>query len=120
MGILKTAAKVAGTAVLATTGAASAILQGVSDTTGIELASKMFFAAKQSSFNGIRNMWSNGDEERETLLDGISDHVDEISHIAAQKKLADAAYSAAQIAKENGDMERYEEYMEKYHNYGGR
>ena len=113
MGIIKGCFKVAGTAALIVTGTASAILKGVSETGGFELGSELFGSTKEASFNGIKKMWSNGEEEREEFLEGMSDEADN----AARRKLADTAYRAAQIAKENGDVEKYERYMDQYYAY---
>ena len=113
MGILKTAAKIAGTAVLVGTGSASAIIKTFADAAGAEPISDLFNSAQDASFNGIRNMWSNGDDRREEYLNDMSSNID----AAARKKIADTAYRAAQTAKKNGDMEKYEKNMEKYYEY---
>ena len=36
---------------------------------------------------------------------------------ATRRKMADTAYRAAQIAKKNGDEEKYQKYMDKYYEY---
>lgn len=113
MGLIKGCFKVAGTAALIVTGTASAILKGVSETGGFELGSELFSSTKEASFNGIKKMWSNGEEDREKFLAGMSDGADD----AARRKMADTAYQMAQTAKRNGDMEKYETYMQKYHDY---
>lgn len=111
MGILKGCLKAVGTAALAVTGGASTILKGVSDTVGLELGSELFGAAKDASFHGIREIW--GSEG----CDAIMDKTDDVScnvEDGVRKKMADTAYRMAQAAKQNGDMEKYETYMEKY------
>lgn len=114
MGIIKGCAKLVGSAVLSATGIASTVLKGMSDAVGLEIGSELFGAAKDASFNGIRNMWDS-DTVQETL-----DKVEEKScgvEDAARRKLADTAYQMAQTAKRNGDMEKYETYMAKYEEY---
>lgn len=114
MGLLKTAAKMVGTATLVVTGTASAVLKGVADTAGIEIGSDLFSATKDASFNGIRSMW--GGE----ISDGANEKLDNYeanSEEAARRKMAQTAKRAADLAKKNGDMEKYEKYMEQYERY---
>ena len=114
MGIIKGCLKVVGSAALAVTGTASTVLKGMSDAAGIELGSEIFGAAKDASFNGIRSMWD-GEKANDVINKaeeksyGVED--------AARRKMADTAYQMAQTAKRNGDMEKYETYMQKYHEY---
>lgn len=114
MGLLKTGLKLVGTAALVVTGSASTVLKGVADAAGVEIGSELFDATKNASFDGIRNIW-NSDECDEAVDRGeaISMNVED----AARRKMADTAYRAAQIAKKNGDQEKYEKYMEKYYEY---
>lgn len=114
MGIIKGIGKVLGTAVLGATGVASTVLKGVFDTAGVELGSEVFGAAKDASFNGIRNMW-----DSEKAQDNISKTEMQSYAVedAARRKMADTAYKMAQTAKRNGDMDKYETYMEKYEEY---
>lgn len=114
MGIIKGCLKVVGTAALTVTGTASTVLKGMSDAAGIELGSEIFGAAKDASFNGIRSMWDS--ESAQGTIDkaqnasyGVED--------AARRKMANTAYQMAQTAKRNGDMEKYETYMQKYYEY---
>ena len=110
MGIIKGCAKIVGSVVLGATGVASTVLKGVSDTVGLELGSELFGA----SFNGIRNMWD-GEGAQEAI-----DSAEEISfgmEDANRRKMAETAYRAAQIAREKGDEEKYQWYMEKYYEY---
>ena len=111
MGLIKTIAKIAGSGVLVVTGTASGILKGVSDTIGFELGSEIFDGAKKASFNGISSMWSNN--ETSSKLRDLGDSAEKGAHL----KMADTAYRAAQIAKEHGDMEKYNRYMKKYYEY---
>ena len=114
MGIIKGIGKVLGTTVLGVTGVASTVLKGVFDTAGVELGSEVFGAAKDASFNGIRNMW-----DSEKAQDNISKAEMQSYAVedAARRKMADTAYKMAQTAKRNGDMDKYETYMEKYEEY---
>ena len=111
MGIIKGIFKVEASAILTVTGTASGILKGMSDATGLELGSEIFGAAKDASFDGIRSMWSDGS------CDTFTDNMDESSEKFAQNKMAETAKRAAEIAKKNGDEEKYEYYMDKYNEY---
>lgn len=111
MGLIKTIAKITGSTILVTTGTASAILKGASDTIGFELGSELFGAAKNANFNGISSMWSNSDASNKARELGDS------AEKATRPKMADTAYRAAQVAKKNGDMERYHRYIKKYNEY---
>ncbi len=115
MGIIKGCLKAVGTVALAATGTASTILNGVSDATGIELASKIFGAAKDISFNGIRNMWS----DSETANQAIGKAEDAAFGVenTVRRQMADTAYRMAQAAKRNGDMGKFETYIQKYEEY---
>ena len=111
MGIIKGVGKLVGTTVLGATSLASTVLKGVCDTVGSEVGSEIFGAAKDASFNGIRKMWDS-DEAQERI-----DHAQEKSYgveDSVRRSMADTAYKAAQLAKKNGDMEKYETYMNKY------
>lgn len=114
MGLLKSAAKIVGTVVLTTTGTASAVLKGVSDAIGVELGSELFGAAKDASFSGIRSMWDS-DKAHETIakVERESTSLEDVP----RRSMASTAYRAAQVAKQNGDMEKYEHYMEQYERY---
>ena len=101
-------------AILVVTGTASTILKGVSDTVGLELGSELFGEAKDASFNGIRNLWDNevvqnAVDNAENTSEGVGD--------AMRKQMASTAYRAAQIARQKGDMEKYEYYMAQYEDY---
>ena len=114
MGIIKGCAKVVGSVVLGATGVASTVLKGMFDTAGIELGSEIFGAAKDASFNGIRNMWdSDSAQERIDIAQEESYKLE----ATTRKKMADTAYQMAQTAKRNGDMDKYETYMAKYEEY---
>ena len=113
MGILKAIGKTLGTATLITTGAASAILKGVSDTVGFEIGSEVLGAAKDASFNGVRSIWSDKDLESMNKMENLDSKVGD----ATRRKMADTAKRAAEIARRNGDEERYEHYMEQYEKY---
>ena len=112
MGLIKGILKVGASAVLAATGTASTILKGMSDTVGLELGSEIFGAAKDASFNGIKNMWgSNEDiEECEGSLD--DERKDEV------RKLKVKALRCKELAEKASDetvrqnlLDRYESLM---------
>lgn len=114
MGLIKGILKVGASAILVATGTASTVLKGMSDAAGIEIGSEIFGAAKDASFNGIRGMWDNDGlqtavDKAEEISDGTGD--------AMRRQMATTARRAAQIARQNGDMEKYEYYMEQYENY---
>lgn len=110
MGILKTIGKTLGTAALIVTGTASTVLKGISDTVGFELGSEVLGAAKDASFNGVRSMWSDKDLKCVDKMDGLDYKIEDAAH----KQMARTAKQAAEIAKKNGDEERYEYYMNQY------
>lgn len=111
MGIIKGCLKVVGSAALVVTGTASTVLKGMSDAAGLEIGSELFGAAKDASFKGIRNMWSS-----ETADQRITNY--EINaEDSSRRMMADTAYKMAQTAQKNGDMEKYEIYMEKYQQF---
>ena len=108
MGIIKGCLKVVGSAALVVTGTASTILKGMSDAAGLEIGSELFGAAKDASFNSIRKMW-----DSESADQKVTDY--ELSaEDGSRRMMADTAYKMAQTAKKNGDIEKYETYMEKY------
>ena len=111
MGILKTGFKIIGSATLVLTGTASAVLKGVSDAVGFEIGSELMGSAKDASFNGVRSMWSDKDLERGISL---SDKLEANICSGTQNQMARTAKQAAEIAKKNGDMDKYEYYMEQY------
>ena len=115
MGIIKGCLKVVGTAALVATGSASTILKGVSDTVGLEVGSKLFGATKDASFNGIRSIWNS--ESVDDVMDNVEDNTADSVEKSSRRYMADTAYRMAQTAKQNGDMEKYETYMEKYYEY---
>ena len=111
MGLFKTAAKVVGTVALGATGTASAVLKGVADATGVELASEILEAAKGASFDGIRAMWGSDDaQNRISSAEAKAYDVED----ASRRHAANTAYRAAQIAKNSGNREKYEKYMDVY------
>lgn len=114
MGIIKGCFKVIGTAALVVTGTASTVLKGCSDAVGLELGSELFGATKDASFNGIRRIWDN-DTCDEIVSEGEekAGQVEDTFHC----QMASTAYRAAQLAKEKGDMEKYDQYMDKYYQY---
>lgn len=114
MGILGSCAKLVGSVLLGATGVASSVLKGASDTIGLELGSEVFGAAKDASFNGIRKMWDGEEaDERINQVEAKSYDLED----SARNSIANTAYRTAQIAKKNGDMDKYRAYMEKYYEY---
>lgn len=114
MGILKGALKLVGSVALVATGTASTVLKGMSDTVGFELGSELFGAAKNASFNGIRNMWDS--DAAQNAID-MGEEMSYSVEDSTRRKMADTAYRMAQTAKHNGDEEKYERYMAKYEEY---
>ena len=113
MGFLKIIGKTVGTAALITTGTASAILKGVSDTVGFEIGSEILGAAKDASFNGVHSIWSDKDLKYINKIDNLDCKVEN----ATRSQMARTAKQAAEIARKNGDMEQYEYYMDQYELY---
>lgn len=113
MGILKAIGKTVGSAALITTGAASAILKGVSDTVGFEIGSQVLGAAKDASFNGVRSIWSDKDLEFMDKMDSMDEKVGN----ATRSQMARTAKQAADLARKNGNEERYEHYMSMYERF---
>lgn len=117
MGILKFTAKAVGTAALLATGTASAVLKTAADIVGMDFGSDLFDAAKNSSFEGIRSIWGDGmSETGDKLLNHYERGSDVISQAASEgtrQKLSQTARDAAEMAKEHGDMEKYEQFMEQ-------
>ncbi len=114
MGIIKGIGKVLGTTVLGATGVASTVLKGVFDTAGVEIGSEIFGAAKDASFNGLRNIWD--DETAQDRIDRAEARSYETED-TVRRQMANTAYRMAQTAKRNGDMDKYETYMAKYEEY---
>ena len=59
-------------------------------------------------------MWE--DDGVQTVLDKAEEASDGAGD-AIRRRLARQAYDMAKIAKQKGDMEKYEYYMEQYENY---
>lgn len=118
MGIIKGILKVGASAVLAATGTASTVLKGMSDTIGLDLGSELFGAAKDASFNGIRNMWdveSPEEEEYSTEEEAERAAIDkEIHKLKVQAlRCKEMAYKAADEEMRQKFMDRYESLMEQ-------
>ena len=95
MGLLKGCLKVVGSAVLTATGTASAILKGCADATGAEGLSDLLGAAKDASFDGIRNMWGLEYDPDRDIGNSIEN---------ATRKRAEEAQRIIQERKEYGDL----------------
>lgn len=113
MGLLKIIGKTLGTATLVTTGVASSVLKGVSDTVGFELGSEILGAAKDASFNGVHSMWSDKDFE---CIDKMED-LDYKVENSTRSQMARTVKQAAEITKKSGDMDKYQHYMDQYEMY---
>lgn len=118
MGIIKGIGKVLGTTVLGATGVASTVLKGMFDTVGVELGSEIFGAAKDASFNGIRNMWDVEPAQEEVY---VTEEEAETSAIAKEKhnlkvqalRCKDMAQRATTEEMRKKFMDRYEELMDQ-------
>lgn len=118
MGIIKGIGKVLGTTVLGATGVASTVLKEMCDTVGVDIGSEIFGAAKDASFNGIRNMWGAEPPEEEEYL---TEEEAEAAAIEKEKhRLKVLAYRCKDMARKATDedvrqkfMDRYEELMDQ-------
>ena len=113
MGLLKIIGKTLGTATLITTGLTSSVLKGLSDTVGFELGSEILGAAKDASLNGIHSIWHDKDLGCVDKMNNLDYKVENV----ARSQMARTAKQAAEIAKKNGDMDKYHHYMNQYEMY---
>lgn len=121
MGIIKGIGKVLGTTVLGATGVASTVLKGMFDTVGVEIGSEIFGAAKDASFNGIRNMWGAEPPEEEEYA---TEEEAEAAAIAKEKhnlkvqalRCKDMAQKATSEDMRQKFMDRYEALMDQANN----
>ena len=114
MGFLKGLAKVVGTTVLGATGVASSVLKGVCDTVGVELGSEIFGAAKDASFNGVRNMWgSDSVDNAVNKVEGVTDTVEGGMHTQAAKAAKQLAEKYEKEAERTTDPQKKAELEEK-------
>lgn len=118
MGILKGCAKIVGSLVLGTTGVASTVLKEMCDTIGVELGSEIFGAAKDASFNSIRNMWdleSPAAEEYATEEEAKAAAIkEEIRKLKVQAlNCKDSAQKATDDSVRQRFMDRYSDLMEQ-------
>ena len=118
MGILKGCAKVVGSVVLGATGIASTVLKGMCDTAGVELGSEIFGAAKDASFDAIRNIWDVAPpetkeyaSEEEAEADAIKQEIHKLKVQAYRCK--DMAQKASDNATREKFMNRYEELIDQ-------
>lgn len=112
MGIIKGIGKVLGTTVLGATGVASTVLKGMFDTVGVELGSEIFGAAKDASFNGIRNMWGTEAPEPEEYA---SEEDERIAGIKEEiRKLKVQALKCKDLANKATDENVRENFMNRY------
>ncbi len=116
MGFLKGCLKVVGTVGLGAAGAASKVLEEISSAAGIELGEELFGTVKEASKNGIRSMWDDGSETSDKVFEAI-DKGDDSTRGTGRKMMANTAKKAAEVARRNGDMEKYEHYMQQYEMY---
>ncbi len=113
MSVLKFIGKTLGTATLLTTGTASAVLKGLTDTVGFDIGSDILEAAKEASFDGVRSMW----EDKELHFVDKLNELDGDVGDATRSQMARTAREAAEVARKNGDMDKYEMYMDQYETY---
>ncbi len=121
MGIIKGCAKVIGSTLLGATGVASTILKGMCDTVGVEIGSELFGAAKDASFNGIRNMWETeppADNEYITEEDAQNAAIAKEKHNLKVQALRckDMAQKATSAEMRKKFMDRYESLMDQANN----
>lgn len=115
MGLLKIAAKVAGSAALLATGTASSVLEQVAEMSGNDTIAGYANMGKEKSLEAIKSMWessdtsedsddiSEEDAQRAQLQKEISRYRSEISNLKR--------YSSA--AKNAGNDEKYAYYMDR-------
>ena len=112
MGIIKGIGKVLGTTVLGATGVASTVLKEMFDTAGVEVGSEIFGAAKDASFNGIRNIWGAEPPAEEEYAD------ERDARIAATKeeirKLKVKAYKSKDYANKATDENVRDNFRSRY------
>lgn len=121
MGIIKGIGKVLGTTVLGATGVASTVLKGMFDTAGVEIGSEIFGAAKEASFNGIRNIWG---VEPPVEEEYATEEEAEAAAIAKEKhnlkvqalRCKDMAQKATSEEMRQKFMDRYEALMDQANN----
>ena len=114
MGFIKGCLKVVGTAALVVTGSASTVLKECFDVAGVELGSEIFGAAKEASFNGIREIWDSVEVEESSMTD---EEIEEAAVAEQKRKMKAQAIRYrewAEAAQKAGNTDKYEEYMEKY------
>lgn len=114
MGILKTAAKVVGTATLSATWLATGILRKASDTAGLDIGSELFGMGQEASANGIKRMWSQEDaasnvfDENAAEIDALDKRKRQIRSAASQ------CLTMARAAQKAGNEEKYAQLMARY------
>ncbi len=113
MGLLKTAAKVVGTATLSATWLASGILRKASDVAGVEIGSELFGMGQDASANGIKAMWRSASTEEE-----IDESNAEISALEKRKQqlrsAASQCFDMACAAQKAGNQDKYDQFMARY------
>lgn len=118
MGLIKGIGKVLGTTVLGATGVASTVLKEMFDTVGVDVGSEIFGAAKDASFNGIRNIWDAEPPEEEEYASEEETQVAQIEkEIRRKRSLATRCRNLANKATDENVrqnyMDRYESLMEE-------
>ena len=113
MGIVKGLLKLTGSAALAVTGTASTILKGMSETAGVDIGVEIFGAAKDASFNGIRNIWGMDAPEEEELSEEEEISREKIRLKAQALRCKDMAQKATDENMRSKFMARYEELMDQ-------
>ena len=114
VGILKTAAKVVGTATLSATWLASGILRKVSDAAGVDIGSELFGMGQDASANGIKSMWQ-GNSADVTEADETAADVDALEKRKRQlRSAASQCFEMARAAERAGNQEKHDQLMARY------
>ena len=121
MGLIKGILKVGASAILTVTGTASAVLNGMCETAGVELGAEIFGAAKEASFNGIKSMWGvEPAQEDEYMSEEKAENEalrEEKRKLKAQAlRCKEMAQKAATEELRQKFMDRYEELMDQANN----
>ena len=121
MGLLKFAAKVAGSAALVATGVASTIFERASEMSGNDAAAGYAAAGREKSFEMIKNLWASNDGDDDELLDeSDAERVELQKEISRYRSEISTLKSHASAAKKAGNEEKYSYYMERIDDLKGR
>ena len=112
MGIIKGILKVGASAVLTVTGTASAVLNGVCETAGVEIGAEIFGAAKEASFNGIKNMWNIESSQDEEYMS--EEEAEETALSEEKRKLKVQALRCKELTQKATTDEMRQKFMDRY------